>query len=1059
MNRVTQVWERSLKHVFHPTTIQPMSTRARTRAAAAASTSKVASQESTISQSKPKSQACKEPEEKENVKSKTVKASAKTPSKAVTSTAQRRSTRSTPNVYCTCKKGDDGTPMVQCAECRTWYHFRCIELKEEDAEEIMTWEGEEALEKPSEQQPDPVPKKKPAAKKTKLATPVEPPPSPPSESEGDASSEDEYVVEEVKARGQGATKRPTRRLSYSSEPDSEVSDDAKPRRHRIKKLAGSPPPSNALKRKDRGSSHTPPPKRKKSDAADPTDDPVRKYCLTKLEELFRDVFMRYPHVQMQNDGGETSLVQKPLDQLTEDEKIALLDESKRFADELEKCVFDTYSEHDKFGHPTAGSNYKDRFRMLQFNLSKADRVGLHKRIVSAEISAKEISTMSSTDLANEETKQSIKMAEKESLAYSILTPTTAPRAKITHKGLEDIEDVHGRTTTLLEEERLRKEAEERRERERIARFKAQSEPRQRTASLSVPPESPIVGQSSQPWGGPPAVPLHALSPTDVSQTSFVSQSPTATTFSQPFIDASEPELNLADFINIDEETPSAPATLESSSLPSTLVAGEENETSLTSQPESSPISPTGISPFAQKSEPTPSTSFDLNALWNAPKAEPLVSVLPAEESTGSTSSPKAVTEDKDTVMDVEGGGTDDYDFDMFLEEKDAASNSAEAQQAAFDALPSVWTGKINMPTDSTTPQEISVNARQVGGRSLEHESVLWKTLFPSELLRIDGRVPVKNSSQFLLQMRMNSAKELVAVAFTPSEDSDVGFRLLSDFLIAKGRHGLVFPWGQKVKDHHPGRELYIIPLLSSDPLPDYMELLDDLRLPKLRNANLLVGIWVLNKGKLVPPTTVAPSPPVHQPVQPVVPAAPTPPFPQITPPAPPLPPAIAAEVATLTPEQIQLMIRTLTANGALPLPRLSMQQQPPVPAHQPPPPPPPTMLSSQQHPNLYPPFPPPNPTWSNNGHAHGYSGGIYQHPSSHPPLNTPMQRPPPLSWDRPGGKVGAVAEEGGKEAVVAVAVDTMSRQSLWTLAGLEDPPTDVELDTSENGEPATFSQL
>jgi len=46
----------------------------------------------------------------------------------------------------------------------------------------------------------------------------------------------------------------------------------------------------------------------------------------------------------------------------------------------------------------------------------------------------EMSTMSSTDLANEETKQSIKIAEKEALEHSILTPTTVPRAKITHKG-------------------------------------------------------------------------------------------------------------------------------------------------------------------------------------------------------------------------------------------------------------------------------------------------------------------------------------------------------------------------------------------------------------------------------------------------------------------------------------------------------------------------------------------------------------------------------------------------------------------------------------------------
>ena len=92
-----------------------------------------------------------------------------------------------------------------------------------------------------------------------------------------------------------------------------------------------------------------------------------------------------------------------------------------------------------------------------------------------------------------------------------------------------------------------------------------------------------------------------------------------------------------------------------------------------------------------------------------------------------------------------------------------------------------------MPLDSTIPQETPVVARQLGGRHLEHHSAQWKTLFPSDLLRIDGRVPVDNSNKFLLHMRMNTSKELIAVAFSPtSESSDVGFRILSDVLIAKG---------------------------------------------------------------------------------------------------------------------------------------------------------------------------------------------------------------------------------------------------------------------------------
>ncbi|KAJ3795231.1 hypothetical protein GGU11DRAFT_709595 [Lentinula aff. detonsa] len=41
--------------------------------------------------------------------------------------------------YCTCKKGDDGTPMIHCSECKDWLHFSCINLDETDAEDISIY--------------------------------------------------------------------------------------------------------------------------------------------------------------------------------------------------------------------------------------------------------------------------------------------------------------------------------------------------------------------------------------------------------------------------------------------------------------------------------------------------------------------------------------------------------------------------------------------------------------------------------------------------------------------------------------------------------------------------------------------------------------------------------------------------------------------------------------------------------------------------------------------------------------------------------------------------------
>ena len=342
--------------------------------------------------------------------------------------------------------------------------------------------------------------------------------------------------------------------------------------------------------------------------------------------------------------------------------------------------------------------------MLQFNLSKVDRVIIHQRITSGNISPKEISLMSSTDLADEETKQSIKIAEKEALEHSILQKPTAPRAKITHKGLQDIEVVNGEASSAHEIERHREqeqEEEERRERERMARLRTVQ--RQRTASVSVPPESPTILQSpSEQWGAPPPVPLHAMSPSDEAASSAMSRAPFFTNTSLSATAAepssfSEPELNLADLINIDDEQETA-AGITSSSPPNrpAIVKAVEPLSSSTDTSFTTPVL-TGISPFAARPR---ASSFDLNALWNAPRNEP--STTPTEALPPPTAASTEVqshdSNDKDDNMDLESQEANDQDFDMFLEEKEPEAPAATqvVTQQNVEVLPPVWSGKVSL---------------------------------------------------------------------------------------------------------------------------------------------------------------------------------------------------------------------------------------------------------------------------------------------------------------------------------------------------------------------------
>ncbi|KAI0060755.1 hypothetical protein BV25DRAFT_929645 [Artomyces pyxidatus] len=909
-------------------------------------------------------------DEKENGNVVPAKSKAKSPTKR---SAKNGKTKKEEELFCTCRGYDDGTPMVQCSQCDEWYHFRCIKLGEDEASEIrvyvcpgcqektgrrtvMDWEGPEALEEVLRPQPSTSRKtqKKPTRAESEESE-VEQKPVPAEVSESsDEGSEDEYVDDGEPSKGKGTGKRSARRLTVSS--DSEHEHEGKKAASSSQRRASvvskattksvSPAPT-PLKRKQSTASQQVSSKRKRSEST-ASDDTTRKYCLQKLVELFSGIFNQYPYIFPEDGDGTPT--EKKSEELSDEDKSHVETRATAFATELEQCLYETYSEPDKQGKHAASTKYKERFRMITYNLGQADRIALHKRISSGAVPAKTVSVMSSTDLASEDQQEVIKQAEQEALAHSILQKSTVPRAKITHKGLQDIEDVNEELQKQREREIARENEEEereRRERERLLRLR----PVQPHAgpSSSLPPESPVTPA----WGAPPPVPVHA------------ERVPVNPLFVASAADG-EHELNLGDFIHMDDDD-DPPA--DSALAPFATGGGSPQTKASVLSP-----TPTAISPFAaSKPDMPPRASFDLDAVWSAPK--------PADETDERLPRPPPAGEQKHVAMDVDpigGEGGDDLDFDMFLGHEDEAPAAPEPEppspEEVFDSLPRVWNGIVSMPLDSSIPQEIQVSARQIGGRSLEQDSLLWKTLFPLNHLRIDGRVAVNSSAQYLLQSRMNSAKELIAVAFSPGSEEDIQkLKNLSDFLIGKDRHGLIFPWGSRGREW--GRELYVIPLLTGHTLPEYIEILDDLKIPNNRKEDCLVGIWVLQRGKLAPPPVQAQSqiPPQHVappaiavpqlPISlpqnqnsqasyaqqalppglvnlPNIPSIPQPPAPSTFPPAPAPAPDLAAQIASLRPEQIQQMLQSLqpasAAAAAYPAPPPAFAPQPPPPSAWPP---------------------------------------------------------------------------------------------------------------------------
>lgn len=136
--------------------------------------------------------------------------------------------------------------------------------------------------------------------------------------------------------------KPPKRLRRQSTQDSNA------------RKSGSPTASSTARRRP-STAFEQPSKRAKSSSG---EDPARHYCLTKLEELFRPIFLRYPFLDGEHNIPKTLEPSRGQDDLTDEEKEKLEMTAKHFATDVEKCIFELYADTDKNGKRTVGSKYK-----------------------------------------------------------------------------------------------------------------------------------------------------------------------------------------------------------------------------------------------------------------------------------------------------------------------------------------------------------------------------------------------------------------------------------------------------------------------------------------------------------------------------------------------------------------------------------------------------------------------------------------------------------------------------------------------------------------------------
>ena len=177
------------------------------------------------------------------------------------------------------------------------------------------------------------------------------------------SSDDEEVSDEEGDDGQPKTKRS--RLSRGSRPVKARSTESP---------GPGQPSSSRLKRKQSVSEGNPPAKKSKTSGG-PNDDPTRKYCLGKLQEIFSNIFLTFPYLPPEDpvktedkdaDGSGPIAPRvvsargfaKSMADLTDEEKSQLEEKAKAYATQVEAAVFEAHAEFDRAGIPSAAGKYK-----------------------------------------------------------------------------------------------------------------------------------------------------------------------------------------------------------------------------------------------------------------------------------------------------------------------------------------------------------------------------------------------------------------------------------------------------------------------------------------------------------------------------------------------------------------------------------------------------------------------------------------------------------------------------------------------------------------------------
>lgn len=541
----------------------------------------------------------------------------------------------------------------------------------------------------------------------------------------------------------------------------------------------------------------------------PTSDKTRTHCATQLSTLFQSVF------SASDDDANTIGVQA---------------RAAAFAETVEAEIFDGFGEVDAKGVKSPRAKYVSKFRSLHYNLKT--NANFRSRISANELGPAQIVNMSNEELLTPELRAYADSVRAASLKHSVKEVISAPTAKRTHKGEEEIDNAV--VGAVAAEERL---FEQREQRELVERERQVTQKRERSTSLAhgspVMTGSPWLNQGSPSrlYDSPPTdvfSPRTARSrspPTTAQRVSILSPpaSPAATLIPPPLSDVparriTSPPTEATSAVSEVEVEPALPAlpTLGrprtsfsaanlsisaadlglDSDLPVVGSPASENivpdaEPSRNGGPPREPVEGAMLPPPAPA--PRTRTSFDMASAWGQIRPSP---TLPSTETLESLSvldqAPTVSAEHEVSTgltffdpFDVSAKSTADYDdFEAsLLRDEDSATKVLARSTTPPLPPPSSFVGASSVSKskplselepiwvgDMIVPEEGGFPAFgvQVGGRPFGAAPMIWNQLMPRGLT-MDGRIPTSVAVKYLVECSFAPSRELVVVALLPDQ--------------------------------------------------------------------------------------------------------------------------------------------------------------------------------------------------------------------------------------------------------------------------------------------------